>query len=77
MIEINDGFNKIKLGISNYVSKEVRKINNIDENDYWCELYISIENEYVKIENSYYDLELFVNDKMQDDRSFETIEEAF
>lgn len=89
MLEICDGYNKIKFEINDYISKKARKINNMDEDDCWCDLYLSIENEYIKIENSYYDLEcrevdnlyedleLFINDKMQNNRSFEPIEEAF
>ena len=86
MLEINDGYNKLKLSIDNYINKKYRKFNKLDEDDCWCNLYIGIENEYVKIEDYYYDLECievdnlyeilekFINDKMESNYSFEPIE---
>lgn len=89
MLEINDGYNKLKLSIDNYINKKYRKVNKLDEDDCWCNLYIGIENEYVKIEDYYYDLECievdnlyeilekFINDKMESNYSFEPIEPSF
>ena len=89
MLEINDGYNKLKLSIDNYINKKYRKFNKLDEDDCWCNLYIGIENEYVKIDNPYYDLECievdnfyevlneFINDKMECNSSFEPIEPSF
>lgn len=89
MLEINDGYNKLKLSIDNYINKKYRKFNKLDEDDCWCNLYIGIENEYVKIEDYYYDLECievdnlyeilekFINDKMESNYSFEPIEPSF
>lgn len=89
MLEINDGYNKLKLSIDNYINKKYRKFNKLDEDDCWCNLYIGIENEYVKIEDYYYDLECievdnlyeilekFINDKMENNYSFEPIEPSF
>ena len=89
MLEINDGYNKLKFSIDNYINKKYRKFNKLDEDDCWCNLYISIENEYVKIDNPYYDLECievdnlyevlndFINDKMENNYSFEPIERSF
>ena len=89
MLEINDGYNKLKLSIDNYINKKYRKFNKLDEDDCWCNLYIGIENEYVKIEDYYYDLECievdnlyeilekFINDKLESNYSFEPIEPSF
>ena len=89
MVEINDGYNKLKLSIDNYINKKYRKFNKLDEDDCWCNLYIGIENEYVKIEDYYYDLECievdnlyeilekFINDKLESNYSFEPIEPSF
>ena len=89
MLEINDGYNKLKLSIDKYINKKYRKFNKLDEDDCWCNLHISIENEYVKIDNPYYDLECievdylyellneFINDKMESNYSFEPIETSF
>ena len=89
MVEINDGYNKLKFSIDNYINKKYRKFNKLDEDDCWCNLYISIENEYVKIDNPYYDLECievdnlyevlneFINDKMESNYSYEPIEPSF
>lgn len=89
MLEINDGYNKFKINIDNYIDKNIRKIRELDEDNCWCNLNISIENEYVKIENSYYDLECieidnlykkiekFVNDKLESNSIFEPIEPSF
>ena len=89
MLEINDGYNKLKLSIDKYINKKYRKFNKLDEDDCWCNLYIGIENEYVKIEDYYYDLECievdnlyeilekFINDKMESNYSFEPIEPSF
>ena len=89
MLEINDGYNKLKLTIDNYINKKYRKFNKLDEDDCWCNLYIGIENEYVKIEDYYYDLECievdnlyeilekFINDKLESNYSFEPIEPSF
>ena len=89
MVEINDGYNKLKFRIDNYMNKKYRKFNKLDEDDCWCNLHISIENEYVKIDNPYYDLECievdylyellneFINDKMESNYSFEPIETSF
>ena len=89
MVEINDGYNKLKFRIDNYMNKKYRKFNKLDEDDCWCNLHISIENEYVKIDNPYYDLECievdylyellneFINDKMKSNYSFEPIEASF
>ena len=89
MVEINDGYNKLKFSIDNYINKKYRKFNKLDEDDCWCNLYIGIENEYVKIDNPYYDLECievdnlyeilneFINDKMESNYSFEPIEPSF
>ena len=89
MLQINDGYNKLKFGIDNYINKKYRKFNKIDEDDCWCNLYIGIENEYVKIDNQYYNLECvevdnlyeilekFINDKMESNYSFEPIEPSF
>ena len=89
MLEINDGYNKLKLSIDNYINKKYRKFNKLDEDDCWCNLYIGIENEYVKIEDYYYDLkcievdnlyeilEKFINDKLESNYSFEPIEPSF
>ena len=89
MLEINDGYNKLKLSIDNYINKKFRKFNKLDEDDCWCNLYIGIENEYVKIEDYYYDLECievdnlyeilekFINDKLESNYSFEPIEPSF
>ena len=89
MLEINDGYNKLKLIIENYINKKYRKFNKLDEDDCWSDLYIGIENEYVKIEDYYYDLECievdnlyeilekFINDKMESNYSFEPIEPSF
>ena len=89
MLEINDGYNKLKFSIDNYINKKYRKFNKLDEDDCWCNLYIGIENEYVKINNPYYDLECievdnlyevlneFINDKMESNYSFEPIEPSF
>ena len=89
MLEINDGYNKLKLSIDNYINKKYRKFNKLDEDDCWCNLYIGIENEYVKIDNPYYDLECievdnlyevlndFINDKMESNYSYEPIEPSF
>ena len=77
MVEINDGYNKLKFSIDNYINKKYRKFNKLDEDDCWCNLNICIENEYVKIDNPYYGLECievdnlyevlneFINDKME------------
>ena len=89
MLEINDGYNKLKFSIDNYINEKYRKFNKLDEDDCWCNLHISIENEYVKIDNPYYDLECievdylyellneFINDKMENNYSFEPIETSF
>ena len=89
MLEINDGYNIIKFSIDNYINKQYRKYNKLDEDDCWCNLYISVENEYIKMENPYYDLEClevdklyenlrdFVIDKVEDNFSFEPIEPSF
>ena len=89
MLEINDGYNKLKLNIDNYINKKYRKFNKLDEDDCWRNLYIGIENEYVKIEDYYYDLECievdnlyeilekFINDKLESNYSFEPIEPSF
>ena len=89
MVEINDGYNKLKFSIDNYINKKYRKFNKLDEDDCWCNLYIGIENEYVKIEDYYYDLECievdnlyeilekFINDKLESNYSFEPIEPSF
>lgn len=89
MLEINDGYNKLKLRIDKYINKKYRKFNKLDEDDCWCNLYIGIENEYVKIEDYYYDLECievdnlyeilekFINDKLESNYSFEPIEPSF
>ena len=89
MLEINDGYNKLKFSIDNYINEKYRKFNKLDEDDCWCNLHISIENEYVKIDNPYYDLECievdylyellneFINDKMESNYSFEPIETSF
>lgn len=89
MLEINDGYNKLKLSIDKYINKKYRKFNKLDEDDCWCNLYIGIENEYVKIEDYYYDLECievdnlyeilekFINDKLESNYSFEPIEPSF
>ena len=89
MLEINDRYNKLKLSIDNYINKKYRKFNKLDEDDCWCNLYIGIENEYVKIEDYYYDLECievdnlyeilekFINDKLESNYSFEPIEPSF
>ena len=89
MVEINDGYNKLKFSIDNYINKKYRKFNKLDEDDCWCNLYIRIENEYVKIDNPYYDLECievdnlyevlneFINDKMESNYSYEPIEPSF
>ena len=89
MLEINDGYNKLKLSIDNYINKKHRKFNKLDEDDCWCNLNICIENEYVKIDNPYYGLECieadnlyevlneFINDKMESNCSFEPIEPSF
>ena len=89
MVEINDGYNKLNLSIDNYINKKYRKFNKLDEDDCWCNLYIGIENEYVKIEDYYYDLECievdnlyeilekFINDKLESNYSFEPIEPSF
>lgn len=89
MVEINDGYNKLKFSIDNYINKKYRKFNKLDEDDCWCNLNICIENEYVKIDNSYYGLECievdnlyevlneFINDKMESNCSFEPIEPSF
>ena len=79
----------MKLSIDKYINKKYRKFNKLDEDDCWCNLYIGIENEYVKIEDYYYDLECievdnlyeilekFINDKMESNYSFEPIEPSF
>ena len=89
MLEINDRYNKLKLSIDNYINKKYRKFNKLDEDDCWCNLYIGIENEYVEIEDYYYDLECievdnlyeilekFINDKLESNYSFEPIEPSF
>ena len=89
MLEINDGYNKLKFSIDNYINEKYRKFNKLDEDDCWCNLHISIENEYVKIDNPYYGLECievdylyellneFINDKMESNYSFEPIETSF
>ena len=89
MLEINDGYNKLKFSIDNYINKKFRKFNKLDEDDCWCKLNICIENEYVKIDNPYYGLECievdnlyevlneFINDKMESNYSFEPIEPSF
>ena len=89
MVEINDGYNKLKFSIDNYINKKHRKFNKLDEDDCWCNLNICIENEYVKIDNPYYDLECievdnlyevlneFINDKMESNYSYEPIEPSF
>ena len=89
MVEINDGYNKLKFSIDNYINKKHRKFNKLDEDDCWCNLNICIENEYVKIDNPYYGLECieadnlyevlneFINDKMESNCSFEPIEPSF
>ena len=89
MVEINDGYNKLKFSIDNYINKKYRKFNKLDEDDCWCNLNICIENEYVKIDNPYYGLECieadnlyevlneFINDKMESNCSFEPIEPSF
>ena len=89
MLEINDGYNKLKFSIDNYINKKHRKFNKLDEDDCWCNLNICIENEYVKIDNPYYGLECieadnlyevlneFINDKMESNCSFEPIEPSF
>ena len=89
MVEINDGYNKLKFSIDNYINKKFRKFNKLDEDDCWCKLNICIENEYVKIDNPYYGLECievdnlyevlneFINDKMESNYSFEPIEPSF
>ena len=33
MLEINDGYNKLKLSIDNYINKKYRKFNKLDEDD--------------------------------------------
>ena len=89
MLEINDGYNKLKFSIDNYTKNKIRRFNKIDEDDCWCNLYINIDNEYLKIENSHYDLECievdnlyeilekFISDKMKNNCSFEPIEPSF
>lgn len=89
MLEINDGYNKLKFSINNYINKRYRKYNKLDEDDCWCNLYISVENEYIKMEDPYYDLECievdnlyenlrdFVNDKVENNFSFEPLEPSF
>ena len=89
MLEINDGYNKLMFSIDNYINKKYREFNKLDEDDCWCNLDIGIENEYVKIEDYYYDLECievdnlyeilekFINDKMESNYSFEPIEPSF
>ena len=89
MLEIDDGHNKFKFSIGNYINKKYRRFNKLDEDDCWCNLYISLENEYIKIENPYYGLECievdclydileeFINDKMESNYSFEPIEPSF
>ena len=89
MLEINDVYNKLTFDINYYTNKKIRKFNKIDEDDCWCNLYIGIENEYVKIEDYYYDLECievdnlyeslekFINDKLESNYSFEPIEPSF
>ena len=89
MLEINDVYNKLKFDINYYTNKKIREINKIDEEDCWCNFYISLENEYVKIENLYYDLECievdnlyeileeFINDKIENNCSFEPLEPSF
>ena len=57
MLEINNGYNKLKFSIDNYINKKYRKLNKLNDDDCWCKLYISIENENVKIDNHYYGLE--------------------
>lgn len=89
MLEINDGYNKLKFSIDNYTKNKIRRFNKIDEDDCWCNLYINIENEYLRIENPHYDLECievdnlyeilekFISDKMKNNCSFEPIEPSF
>ena len=33
MVEINDGYNKLKFSIDNYINKKYRKFNKLDEDD--------------------------------------------
>lgn len=89
MLEINNGYNILKIDISNYINKKYREINKMDEDDCWCNLYIMIQNEYMKLENSYYSLECievdrlyemlnnFNQDKLENNCSFEPIEPSF
>ena len=89
MLEINDGYNNLKIDIKNYISEKIRKIKKIDEEDCWCNLYLYIENEYLKLENYHYGLECvevdmlykvveeFLNDKLKDNYIFEPLEPSF
>ena len=89
MLEINDVYNILKFDINYYTNKKIRKFNKLDEDDCWCNLYIGIENEYVKIDNPYYGLECievenlykvlneFIDDKMESNYSFQPLEPSF
>ena len=89
MLEINGVYNFIKIEIRDYIKKEIRKIKKLDEDDCWCRLYIYLKNEYLEIDDPYYDLEccevdnlyemlkLYINNEMDDNTSFEPIEPSF
>ena len=89
MLEIKGKYNYLKIEINDYIKKEIRRIQKIGENDCWCGLHIYMKNEYLEIDNPYYDLECcevdnlyeilkqYLNNKMNDNMSFEPIEPVF
>ena len=89
MLEINGVYNFIKIEIRDYIKKEIRQNKKLDEDDCWCRLYIYLKNEYLEIDDPYYDLKCcevdnlyemlkqYLNNKMDDNTSFEPIEPAF
>ena len=89
MLEIKGNYNYLKIEINDYIKKEIRRIKKLDENDCWCGLHIYMKNEYLEIDNPYYDLECcevdnlyeklkqYLSNKIDDNMSFEPIEPAF
>ena len=89
MLEIDGIYNYIKIEIKDYIKERIRKIKKLDEDDCWCRFYIYMKNEYLEIDNPYYDLEcreidnlyqmlhLYLNNEMKDNMSFEPIEPVF
>ena len=42
MLEIKGKYNYLKIEINDYIKKEIRRTQKIDENDCWCGLHIYI-----------------------------------